>query len=589
MNQYSVRIFFAILLIFGWADILSAATFKVSYSEVLDKDFTRIFEAFINRQTATWQQNIVVESRKTKVDQITGEINEQTQQYLNSLCIKKQLEPPTLSLPLRLRFEQNRNLKKVDQPSLSAKLKVNDFIAEDEALSSPHDLPLGTTCIDLINDSNQYFLVQGADVAQGNQSQSDSVEKKTITEINVLKEQRRVINAKPVYELSDELRTKAIELIDEKIASEEEKLKSTINPNERDLTELAKVSGIDKVIIPLFQRGLDKDVTLLFYSITPDTATAFIVTQKTYKSFPLPANEKEIRNRIYNFIDHPSLGTLPTKAQNELYSLLISADLKSYLNTPSIGIVPKGVLQYLPFAALTPDPNGLEYPFDNKALFYLPNAQLLPQIKLGHKTNRASLLVTAPSIVAGLPTLQNGEEAQDIAKRYGAKLLTGSDATKSAFLALASQYSILHIATHSECDRKNPSLSGIFLANTKDGDVYLRVDDIRKLNLSEAELVVLSACETKSCAEYKADEINTLNDAFISAGAPTVIASIWKVEDKATIFLMTRFYFYYLEKGMSKAAALSAAQVDTRKEYKHPFYWAAFVLTGDPGTITSAK
>ena len=81
---------------------------------------------------------------------------------------------------------------------------------------------------------------------------------------------------------------------------------------------------------------------------------------------------------------------------------------------------------------------------------------------------------------------------------------------------------------------------------------------------------------------YGGDEIVSLSRAFIYAGSPSVIASQWSVDDKATELLMTTFYTP-LKQRMSKAAALRAAQADTRAKYPHPYYWAAFVLTGDPG------
>jgi CHAT domain-containing protein len=96
---------------------------------------------------------------------------------------------------------------------------------------------------------------------------------------------------------------------------------------------------------------------------------------------------------------------------------------------------------------------------------------------------------------------------------------------------------------------------------------------------------VLSACETQLGAQSRGDDLVGLTRAFLYAGAPTVIASLWSVNDQATAVLMAAFY-RHLRAGASKAQALQAAQAETRAAYPHPYYGAAFVLTGDPGAAT---
>jgi len=95
---------------------------------------------------------------------------------------------------------------------------------------------------------------------------------------------------------------------------------------------------------------------------------------------------------------------------------------------------------------------------------------------------------------------------------------------------------------------------------------------------------VLSACETNVGAVSAGDEVVGLNRAFIYAGTPTVISSLWNVDDAATALLMERFYIH-LRAGKSKGEALRQAQMDVRAKYPHPYYWASFVLTGDPGPV----
>jgi hypothetical protein len=119
-------------------------------------------------------------------------------------------------------------------------------------------------------------------------------------------------------------------------------------------------------------------------------------------------------------------------------------------------------------------------------------------------------------------------------------------------------------------------------------DGFLDLHEVYTLDLARADLVVLSACQTQLGAHSGGDDIIGLNRAFIYAGAPSVIASLWSVNDEATSLLMTAFHTH-LKQGMGKARALKAAQAETRTKYAHPYYWAAFVLTGDAGTATSSQ
>jgi CHAT domain-containing protein len=141
----------------------------------------------------------------------------------------------------------------------------------------------------------------------------------------------------------------------------------------------------------------------------------------------------------------------------------------------------------------------------------------------------------------------------------------------------------VHLAAHAELNPTSPLFSRVFLAPDAQNDGSLTVQEVYGLNLARADLVVLSACDTQLGAQSRGDDLVGLNRVFIYAGAPSVIASLWRVNDEATAVLMTAFY-RQLRAGASKAQALQAAQVETRRHYPHPYYWAAFVLTGDPGT-----
>ena len=149
------------------------------------------------------------------------------------------------------------------------------------------------------------------------------------------------------------------------------------------------------------------------------------------------------------------------------------------------------------------------------------------------------------------------------------------------------QYRIIHLATHGLLNSTHPELSGIVLSlvdqHGQPQDGFLRLHEIYNLKLP-AELVVLSACQTALGKEVRGEGLVGLTRGFMYAGAPRVVASLWKVDDKATAELMKRFYQAMLgEQRMRPAAALRAAQVEMlkQKEWEDPYYWAAFVLQGE--------
>ena len=114
-------------------------------------------------------------------------------------------------------------------------------------------------------------------------------------------------------------------------------------------------------------------------------------------------------------------------------------------------------------------------------------------------------------------------------------------------------------------------------------DGALEVHEVYTLDLKQTDLVVLSACDTQLGEQSRGDDIIGLNRAFLYAGAASILASLWAVDDRAACDFMTAFYLH-LKQGRSKVEALRRAQQITRAKYPHPYYWAAFVLTGDPGS-----
>ncbi len=163
----------------------------------------------------------------------------------------------------------------------------------------------------------------------------------------------------------------------------------------------------------------------------------------------------------------------------------------------------------------------------------------------------------------------------------------GFDATRETAMGPdIEQYRILHFATHGLVDSEHPEWSAIVLSSVdRNGQItngLMPLYDIYSLNLS-ADLTVLSACQTALGKDIKGEGLVGLTHGFLSAGSKSVVASLWKVDDRATAFLMVEFYDSMFQKGMSPSTALRSAKLKVMKDkrWREPYFWAGFVLQGE--------
>jgi len=181
-------------------------------------------------------------------------------------------------------------------------------------------------------------------------------------------------------------------------------------------------------------------------------------------------------------------------------------------------------------------------------------------------------------------------EANEITRLASEKTkLEALDFAASRTLAMSaeiSQYRIVHFATHGLINNLRPELSGVVLSlvdeQGRPQNGFLRLYDIYNLKLG-ADLVVLSACQTALGKEVRGEGLIGLTRGFMYAGAPRVVASLWRIDDRAAAELMKRFYQGMLGQGLRPAAALRAAQVSMWKDkrWQSPHYWAAFTIQGE--------
>jgi CHAT domain-containing protein len=184
---------------------------------------------------------------------------------------------------------------------------------------------------------------------------------------------------------------------------------------------------------------------------------------------------------------------------------------------------------------------------------------------------------------AGLAPLPGSrDEGRRVAERlarFAPTLLEGAGASEHAAKAQLTSAAFVHFATHGLVSEIRPADSSLVLAEGNGEDGYLRAAEIYGLELT-ANLIVLSGCSTAT-GRVTGDGVFGLPRAFMYAGTPSIVASLWDVSDRATVSLMDRFYRELLRTG-NKAGALRTAQLETRRQYPHPGLWAPFVLIGEP-------
>lgn len=231
-------------------------------------------------------------------------------------------------------------------------------------------------------------------------------------------------------------------------------------------------------------------------------------------------------------------------------------------------IVPHRSLHYAPFHALF---DGERYVVEQREVCIVPGASVLYRCLQPKPTHQEQgIFIGVPDVRA--PRVR--DEICAIAPLWPERVvLLDQEATLAALQHYAPQAGVLHLACHGQFRPDSPLFSSLRLA-----DGWLTTLDVYQLRLS-CDLVVLSACETGMSTLAPGDEVIGLIRGFLATGAPSVLVSLWTVDDATTAQLMTTFYTL-LCAGERPAAALRQAQRELMQEYPHPFFWAPFVLVG---------
>jgi len=375
------------------------------------------------------------------------------------------------------------------------------------------------------------------------------------------------------------------------------------------------------------QALLDNETILLSYSLAEPESYVFAVSRDTFQVKRL-TSESALRDHITRLLgaitdkNNPSPEIYRREA-SQLSQQLLQPVSGMLAGKKTLVIIPDGALHRLPFEVLFQpqvpargDLRRLPYLIRQFAISYAPSASLLAELR--NETRQ-----TAPRSFIGFgdpvyqaraqdvivstlrsattdrlnfqPLPYSRSEIDGIAQLFpkdDRELFFGEAATEENVKSpdRLSAYRLIHFSTHGYVNEERPRFSGLVLslpasaASTRGGkqseDGLLAAYEIFNLKL-KADLVVLSACETGLGKEIKGEGLMSLTRAFMYAGAPSVMVSLWNVNDETAADLMIRFY-RHLQSGKTKSEALRQAQLETIRDNGFPFFWAPFVLIGKP-------
>ena len=343
-------------------------------------------------------------------------------------------------------------------------------------------------------------------------------------------------------------------------------------------TRRAKPLTLNDIIETLSQ--LKKPTILVEYFTTNKEAYIFTISSKDKKLYvtTVSLSEKKIREYAENFdrevIDYDPCFEHVGESWLELSDYLIRPIQNLLTGNDLVCFVPYGLLHSLPLHALELEDKRL---IENHPVVYSPSASL---IRFSQNKGSSKLQTCISFGVASKNQTRSEEIVEDtangVAKLFGTKAYNSEAATKERALKEIEGKDVVHFSCHGYLNQKDPLSSGIVLYNEE----ILTAKEIFDLKLN-AEIVTLGACQTGLSERSLGDELIGLTRAFLYAGAPSLIVSLWSVNASSTKELMLEFYKLAKE-GVDKASALQQAQkkIMTQEKYSHPYYWAPFILVG---------
>ena len=396
-----------------------------------------------------------------------------------------------------------------------------------------------------------------------------------------------------------------VQLLNTDDAKARSSILASIYTAEQQLSADSSAMDVPPTPVPLaeLQRDLQASELFIEYVLADPHSYALAITHNAVHRYTLPSKtELEQEATLYRSELIQQKTDLPL-AQRLFDGLL--GGIPEFKEKQALIVVPDGKLHLLPFSALA---DTRQYILATHLVSAAPSGTVLDMLR--HRTDRTArddlpyLGVAAwtsqpppTTLIAAIRRAVSGPEQQELVALPESRnevetiaadlpkpgtILLGDHATETDFKRLPlSQYNVIHLALHGYADSEFPDRSALVFApeNPPVDDGLLQVREIRRLLLN-ASLVTLSACNTGVGPVGEEGVANIVN-AFIEAGAQSVVSTFWEVEDRATAQLMIDFY-QHLGRNEGKAEALRQAQLDMLHSGAPPYYWAGFELVGEP-------
>ncbi len=337
------------------------------------------------------------------------------------------------------------------------------------------------------------------------------------------------------------------------------------------------------------KRKIPEGMGVLSYLPGDDNLFVFVATRDTVVARVIPVSRPALAesiDRLYNVISvAPGRDAtvdregVIAEESGRLYGWLIAPVEDRISSMEMIAVIPAGELHFLPFDILAPDGDVSRRLSGRSTLFTISNLGVFTDQHDGDLPLRVAAFANPDG---SLP--ESEEEARQIVSFFPSSLLyIGDEATETRAKEVSSEYSMLHLATHGTLDYHDLENSWFTLAPGENGDDgRLTLEEIWRItHLTDYRLVTLSACNTAVGGELvEGWPINPAN-AFLQVGVPSVVATLWRVDDQATSILMVEFYRNLREHGTAYALQSARVKLASTEEWNDPYYWAPFVLLGD--------
>jgi len=502
------------------------------------------------------------------------------------------------------------------QMTLTMQLPASSSVRPTEAAFALSERARARSLVDLLREANVDLDEPNVELAARRARLYAS-----LGDLRRQRDQRRLYGASGAAEGSLETIVDELAQAENELNLLETEARAT-NPKRASLTAPQPLSAAE------LRSALDADSVLIEYALGNEQSYVWVVTRDEVRAVTLGDRKtiEEVARRVYAGLRTPQRDAALTQDLRRLADLVLTP-VAPLLTKNRLLIAADGALQYVPFAALPMiGTDGASQPLlQTREVVGLPSLSALVSQRTGARrpppskavavfadpvfnradprvasavampvVNSAEAQLATRSSALSSGTLErlpfSAQEAEAIeslvpdSQRYVA---LGFQASRETLLGVPlHDYRIIHFATHGVIDTRYPDLSALALSEFDAAGTPTRglveLPDIYGLDLN-ADLVVLSACETALGRDIRGEGLLGLTQGFLYAGSKGVVATLWPVADRATAELMRRFYDHMLRDGLRPADALRRAQLSIAAEplWSDPFYWSAFVLLGD--------